>query len=55
VQRVFSAFIQKNELFPDTPPEQDSPDDTFESVSRLINMMRTVEKIENPQLKKSIT
>ena len=41
----FSAFVQKNEIFPNTPPEADSKED-FETLSRLVNLMRSVKKAD---------
>jgi len=46
----FSAFIQKNELYPDLAPAPDNEDD-YESLTKLVNMMRSVKKVNNPQRK----
>jgi hypothetical protein len=54
VEMFFSAFVQKNEIFPETPPESDTPDD-FESLTKLVNMMRTVKKVGNPEHENLLT
>jgi hypothetical protein len=50
----FSAFIQKNELFPNALPETDTPED-FESLSKLVNMMRSVNKVATPRQNNLLT
>jgi hypothetical protein len=45
----FSAFVQKNEIFPETTPEAD--EDDYETFTKLVNMMRSVKKVTNPQRK----
>ncbi len=41
----FSAFVQKNGIFPDALSEVGTLDD-FDSLSRLVNMMRSVNKVD---------